>query len=298
VNKVAEKSKALYGGQAVIEGVMMRGSRSMSVAMRKTNGEIELYKEELSPIYQSKWAKIPFLRGLILLWDALGLGTRVLTLSANIQAENDDEILEGPALTLTILSSLALAIGLFFIAPAALSNFGEGIFNISANWGNLLEGGIRLAILIGYLLVIGRMDEIKRVYGYHGAEHKTINAFEAGAELTPEIVDQYPIEHPRCGTAFLLTVVVFSILIFALIGPLPILTRIGLRILLIPVLASLAYEYLRWTAKHVSSPLVRILIEPNLALQRLTTRPPDKEMLEIAIAAFEDMRNQEKALIA
>lgn len=275
---------------------MMRGSRAMAVAMRDPKGEIVLHSEELGPIYQSRMAKIPFLRGLVLLWDALSLGTRVLTLSANVQAEEEEEKLEGSALTLTILASIGLAVGLFFIAPAGLSALAERYLSVPADWGTVLEGFVRLGILIAYLVAIGQMDEIRRVYGYHGAEHKTINAYEAGAELTPSVVDKFPIEHPRCGTAFLLTVVVFSILLFALIGPMPILPRLGMRILLIPLLASVAYEYLRWTARNMSSPIVRLLVVPNLALQRLTTRPPDKSMLEVAIASFEHMLGEEKAL--
>jgi len=294
---MAEQAAPLYGGQAVIEGVMMRGNHSMAVAMRDPDGEIILHSEELGPIYQSRWARVPFVRGLVLLWDALSLGTRVLTLSANVQAEEEDEELEGSALTLTIVASIALAIGLFFVTPAGLSALAERYLYVSAEWGNVLEGFVRLAILIAYLMAIGRMDEIRRVYGYHGAEHKTINAYEAGAKLNPEEVDKFPIEHPRCGTAFLLTVVVFSILLFTLIGPMPILPRLGMRIVLIPVLASVAYEYLRWTARNISSPFVRLLVAPNLALQRLTTRPPDKSMLEVAIAAFEHMRVEEAKLL-
>lgn len=290
--------KPLYGGQAVIEGVMMRGSKTMAVGMRKPDGEIELYSEPLGPIYQSRLAKVPFVRGLVLLWDALSLGTRVLTISANAQTDEEEEKLEGRALTLTIFGSLVLAIGLFFVAPAGLSDLLENFLSIPATWGNLLEGLVRLSILIGYLIAIGRMEDIERVYGYHGAEHKTINAYEAGAELTPEIVEQFPIEHPRCGTAFLLTIVVLSIFIFALFGPMAIWPRIGLRIVLIPLLASVAYEYLRWTANHVSSPFVRMLIIPNLALQRLTTRPPDRSMLEVAIASFEEVRAQEAQLVS
>lgn len=285
-----------YGGQAVIEGVMMRGTRAMAVAMRAPNGEIILHSEALSPIYQSRAAQVPFLRGLVLLWDALVLGTRVLTLSANVQAEEEGERLEGGAVVLTVLGSLALAIGLFFVAPAGLSHLAERYLAVPTAWGNLVEGLVRLAVLVGYLLLIGRMQEIKRVFGYHGAEHKTIHAYEAGAPLTPQEVDKYPLEHPRCGTAFLLTVVVFSILLFALLGPMPLLPRLGMRVLLIPLLASISYEYLRWTARYISSPLVRLLVAPNLALQRLTTRPPDKAMLETAIAAFEEMMALEGAI--
>jgi uncharacterized protein YqhQ len=288
-----EKPKLpIYGGQAVIEGVMMRGSRYMAMAMRAPNGKIVLHSEKLSPIYSSRWARIPFIRGLVLLWDALALGARALTISANAQTE-EDEKLEGPALALTMALSLSFAVGLFFVLPAGLSHFIEGFLNLPSGWGNLVEGVLRLSILAGYMLLIARVEEIKRVFGYHGAEHKTINAFEASAELTPKVVDKYPIEHPRCGTAFLLTVIVFSIIVFTLLGPMPLLQRLLLRVLLVPFLASIAYEYLRLTARYFHNPLVRILVAPNLALQHLTTRPPDEGMLEVGIAAFEEMRRLE-----
>lgn len=274
---------------------MMRGRVAYAIAMRNPEGEIELHSEKLSAIYQKKAARIPFVRGLILLWDALVLGTKALTISANVQSEEEEQ-LDGTALAFTLLGSLAIAITLFFLAPAGVGFLSERYLALPNIWGSLLEGLVRLLILIGYLWGIARMEDIDRVYRYHGAEHKTINAFEAGVELTPDNVEQFPREHPRCGTAFLLTVVVLSILIFALIGPLPLLPRLGLRVLLIPLLASLAYEYLRWTAKHMASPLVRWLVIPNLALQRLTTRPPDKAMLEVAIASFNEMRRLEDAL--
>lgn len=290
---MAEQKIPLYGGQAVIEGVMMRGRRYMAIAMRAPNGKIVLHSEPLSPIYQSRLARIPFLRGLILLWDALSLGSRALTISANTQAE-EDEKLEGAPLAITLIISLAFAIGLFFLLPAGIGHFIGGAFSLTPLMSNLVEGISRLAILIGYLVLIGRLGEVKRVFGYHGAEHKTINAFEAGAKLTPKEVAKFPLEHPRCGTAFLLTVVVFSILLFAFIGPMGLLARLALRVLLIPVLASVAYEYLRWTAAHFNNPLVRLLVVPNLALQRLTTRKPDKGMLEVGIAAFNEMRKLEE----
>jgi uncharacterized protein YqhQ len=283
----------LYGGQAVIEGVMMRGARYMAVAMRAPNGKIVLHSEKLGPIYSSRWAKVPFLRGLVLLWDALALGSRALSISANTQTEKEKEKLEGGALALTMVISLSFAIGLFFLLPAGLGHVFEGWLSLSPLAGNLLEGVLRLAILMGYLWAIGQMGEIKRVFGYHGAEHKTIHAFEAGAPLTPAEVRKFPEEHPRCGTAFLLTVIVFSVILFSLIGPLPLLQRLLLRVVLIPLLAGVAYEYLRFTAAHIRNPLVRILVTPNLALQRLTTRPPDKKMLEVGIAAFNEMRRLE-----
>ena len=262
--------------------------------MRAPNQEIVLHTEELGPVYQSKAAKIPFLRGLVVLWDALALGMRALTISANTQGDEDEKI-EGPALYITMAISLAFAIGLFFLAPATAGHYLADWLNISSNWvTNLVEGIIRILVLIAYIVLISRMEDIKRVFGYHGAEHKTINAFEAGADLTPEEVAKYSLEHPRCGTAFLLTVMVFSVIIFTLIGPFDsFLLKLATRVVLVPVLASVSYEYIRWTAKHLDSPFVRALIKPNLALQHLTTNEPDLNMLEVAIASFNTMRAKE-----
>ncbi len=282
----------MYGGQAVIEGVMMRGSQSVAIAMRAPNEEIVIHSEPLSRIYKSKIIKIPFLRGLVALWDALGLGIRALTISANIQT-GEDEKLEGPALYLTLGISLTFGIGLFFLLPAVLGQLSERVLGISAWWSNLLEGLLRLALLVGYIWIIGKASEIKRVFAYHGAEHKTINAYEAGADLTPETVTHFSLEHPRCGTAFLLSLVLLSVLVFSLLGPLPMFWRLASRILLIPVLAGIAYEYIRWTANHLDSKVVRTMIKPNLALQHLTTREPTLQMLEVSIAAFNTMRSGE-----
>ena len=151
---------------------------------------------------------------------------------------------------------------------------------------NLIESLVRLGLLIGYIWLIGRIPDVKRLFGYHGAEHKTINAYEAGAELTPEVVATYPIEHPRCGTAFLLTVVIVSLIVFSLFGRPPFLLLVLSRVLLIPVVAGIAYELLRFTAKHINNPLIRLIVVPNLALQHLTTRQPDLSMIEVAITAF------------
>jgi len=282
----------MYGGQAVIEGVMMRGSQSVAIAMRAPNEEIVIHSEPLGGIYKSKIIKIPFLRGLIALWDAIGLGIRALTISANIQT-GEDEKLEGPALYLTLGISLTFGIGLFFLLPAVLGQLSERVLGISAWWSNLLEGLVRLALLVGYIWIIGKASEIKRVFAYHGAEHKVINAYEAGADLTPETVTLFSLEHPRCGTAFLLSLVLLSVLVFSLLGPLPMFWRLASRILLIPVLAGIAYEYIRWTANHLDSKVVRTMIKPNLALQHLTTRQPTLQMLEVSIAAFNTMRSGE-----
>jgi len=283
-----------YGGQAVIEGVMMRGTRSMAVAVRAPNQQIVIHTQPISPLYRNAFSRMPFVRGLLGLWDALGLGYKSLTFAANVAADGAAKF-EGPVAWGTIAVSLTISLGVFFLAPAGLAQWGENLLHLNPLWGSLIEGVVRLALIIGYLGLIGLVPDIKRLFGYHGAEHKTIHAFEAGEELTPASVARFPLEHPRCGTAFLLTVVVMSILLFALLGPLPLWLRLVSRIVLIPVVAGLAYEYIRFTARHLGNPLVRLLIVPNLALQRLTTREPDASMLEVAIAAFQAMRAQELA---
>lgn len=285
-----------YGGQAVIEGVMMRGQKAFAIAMRAPDGSIIVHKENLAAVYRSRIAKIPFLRGVILLWDALGLGMRALTLSANTQT-GEDEKLEGPALYLTLATSLAFGIGLFVLLPASVGGLAEHYLGWQNLAHNLLEGLMRLILLVGYIWAIGFMPDVKRLFGYHGAEHKTINAYEAGAELTPENVAKFPIEHPRCGTAFMLTFVLLSILIHSLLGDMTFVWRLASRILLIPVIAGIAVEFIRWTANHLDSALVRFLIKPNLALQSLTTRQPDNSMLEVAIESFKTMRKAEQEFV-
>jgi uncharacterized protein YqhQ len=285
-----------YGGQAVIEGVMMRGSRSVAIAMRAPTKEIVVHTEPLGGIYQSRLTKVPFLRGLVMLWDALGLGLRALTISANTQS-GEDEKLEGPAMYGALFVSLAFGIALFFLAPALVGHLSESFLKLNSWFGNLLEGVVRLALLIGYIWLIGQWSDIRRVFAYHGAEHKTINAFEAGAELTPENVSKFSLEHPRCGTAFLLTLVVFSVLFFSFLGPMPVFWRLASRILFLPVLAGIAYEFIRWTANHLDNRFVKLIVKPNLSLQHLTTREPDLDMLEVSIAAFKSMRVEEERLV-
>ncbi len=284
-----------YGGQALIEGVLMRGKRGLAVAMRAPDGQIVIEQETLGGIYHSKLTKIPFLRGLVLLWDALGLGTRYLTRSANLQSGEDEKI-EGFSLFLTVAASLVITIVLFFMLPAAIGKGIQNLTGISTLLMSLIEGLIRLGGIVLYIWAIGRVPDIQRVFAYHGAEHKTINAFEAGAELTPESVKRFPLEHPRCGTSFLLTLIILSIFVFTMIGSLPFGWLLLSRVLLIPVLAMLAYEYIRMTANHLDHPLIRWLIKPNLALQALTTREPTLDMLEVSLASFHAMLEQEKRL--
>jgi len=227
-----------------------------------------------------------------MLWDSLGLGLRALTDSANLQT-GEDEKLEGPALYLTLGLTFLVAIGIFFLAPAGVGWLTERFLHWNAWWSNFLEGVLRLLMLVGYIWGIGFMPDIARVFAYHGAEHKTINAYEAGADLTPASVAKFSLAHTRCGTAFLLTLMVLSLFFFTILGPLSLEWRLISRVLMIPVLVGIAYEYLRWTANHITSPFVRFIVKPNLALQSLTTREPDEKMLEVAITAFQEMRKAE-----
>ncbi|MEA3326454.1 MAG: DUF1385 domain-containing protein [Chloroflexota bacterium] len=281
-----------YGGQAVIEGVMMRGKSSVAMANRAPDDEIVIHKEKLTGIYTSNLAKIPFLRGLIILWDALGLGMRFLTMSANVQT-GEDEKLEGPKLYLTLGLSLILGVGFFFLTPALVSGLFERYAQVSPWVSNLIEGVLRLILLIGYLWAIGKMPEINRVFMYHGAEHKTINAYENGEELTPEKVKHYSVQHTRCGTSFLVTLVLLSIIVFSLLGPLPLHWRLLSRLLMIPILAGVSYEYIRLLSKYMDSPVVQFITKPNLALQRMTTREPSLKMLEVSIRAFNEITKME-----
>ncbi len=289
---------------------MMRGSRALSVAVRDPQGGIVVHTEPLdSRIYGGRLAKVPFLRGLTLLWDALGLGIRSLLFSAevalqeesNTQADGKPEkVFEGPLQWTLVAFSLSLSILLFFVLPTFLAHLIERTFDLSASpvAVNFIEGMIRLVLLVGYIGAIGLMADVKRLYGYHGAEHKTINAFEAGAELTPASVARFPLEHPRCGTAFLLSVVVISILIYSVLPHLDLLPRILSRLVLLPIIAGIAYEFLKFTALHQSNALIRLITRPNLALQRLTTREPDMDMLAVAIAAFENVVAYERSQTA
>ncbi|HRL11134.1 MAG TPA: DUF1385 domain-containing protein [Aggregatilineales bacterium] len=299
-SKPVNEIKFNYGGQAVIEGVMMRGQNIYAVAVRDPKGGIVIHEQPVSKtLYRGRIARTPFVRGLVGLWDALGIGTRALMWSADVAAGEEVEF-NGPIVWVSVIISLAVGLGIFAVLPTALATGVQNLLGLenAPFLVNLIEGVIQIAILIAYISLIARMNDVKRLFGYHGAEHKTINAYEAGAELTPEVVAKYPIEHPRCGTAFLLTVAFVGVLLFSILGrpDLPIL--ILSRVIGIPVVAGVAYEVLRFTAKHADNPLIRIMIIPNLALQHLTTRQPDKDMLEVAIAAFKRVLYSEGLLTA
>lgn len=280
-----------YGGQAVIEGVMMRGSKTMAVAVRHPSGEIIVHSEPLTArIYTSRWGRLPFVRGLALLWDALVLGIRTLIFSADVAlAEEEDVSFGGPMVWGTLLISLLFAVGFFFLTPLLLVSLVDRHIT-SSLLSNVIEGTIRLALFLAYVVAIGRLPDIQRVFAYHGAEHKTINAYEDGASLEPGVVRAYGTAHTRCGTGFLLVVMVLFIFLSALLGRPPILLRFLSRLLLIPVVAGLSYEFIRFSAaRSQSNAFVRALIAPGLALQGLTTREPDDSMLEVAIAALKEV---------
>ncbi|MBO9324379.1 MAG: DUF1385 domain-containing protein [Roseiflexus sp.] len=274
-----------YGGQAVLEGVMMRGLRQATVAVRTPSGEIVFRHEPLNVERRRMWENLPFLRGILMLWDTLNLGVRALNFSASAALGEEEQPQSKGAVALTLVIALAFAFGLFFVVPLLIASLLERV-GATPLMRDAAEGFIQLGIFIGYLALIGRMPDIQRTFGYHGAEHKTINAYEAGAPLTVESVRSFTLLHPRCGTSFLLVVVVLSIPFFALFGSLPLGERLLSRIILVPVIAAVSYELLRLLAAHFHRGWVRRLVAPSLALQRLTTREPDDTMIAVAIAAL------------
>jgi uncharacterized protein YqhQ len=323
--------KPLYGGQAVIEGVMMRGRHFVACAVREPSGKIVLTSEPLSKaIYDGQWAKIPFLRAVTILWDTLVLGTKMLMYSANVAvadeltsskpSESQDKakgageskasaasaaLPTGVAIG-TLGVSLAFGIGLFFVLPLFLVSLADPVLTASFQNGdmaslasNILEGIIRLVIFLAYIWGISLMPDVRRVFQYHGAEHKTIAADEAGAPLTPESIRRFSKEHPRCGTGFLLVVVVVSIFVFALLGRPPLIWRILSRILLIPLVAALSYELIKFSSAHKDNPLLDwLVVRPSLALQSLTTREPDDKMIEVAVASLKHVQAEESTFVS
>jgi len=278
-------NKLTVGGQAVIEGVMMRGPKLVSTAVREPSGQISVKVDPVSSISDRyPILKKPMLRGVIALGESLVLGLKSLSYSAQ-KAGDEDEQLSDKELVMTILFSLGLAILLFVIIPTAAAKYIDASFT-NPILLNLLEGGLRLGIFLVYIYGISRMKDIQRVFKYHGAEHKTIHAYEAGVELTVENVQKYSTLHPRCGTAFLLIVMVVSIVMFAFLGWPDLWLRILSRVILLPVVAGISYEIIRFAGKSQNS-LVHIAILPGLWLQKITTSQPDDDMVEVAIQALE-----------
>ncbi len=296
--------KISYGGQAVLEGVMMRGRTFMSVAVRAPDKNIVVTSRPLPKhLYGGIVQKIPLVRGMTMLWDALGLGMQALMFSADIQmagqAEGEGEPAQSASLSkplawTTVVVALAFGIGVFFVTPLAVVGLAERVLGgASSIWSNLAEGLIRLFLLVGYVALIGMMPDVKRVYAYHGAEHMTIHAWEHNDPLDPTHVSRYSPAHPRCGTAFLLEVVAISIVLFAILGTPDWWLRVLSRIVLIPVIAGIAYELLRLGGKYPDSAFMKAIVAPGLLLQALTTRYPDESQMEVAIASMNELLDKE-----
>src|SRR3954452_16860393 len=276
-----------YDGQALIEGVMMRGRDAVAVALRHPDGRIVFATELLESGFRGKpAAKWPFVRGLVVLYETLVVGTRWLVRSAGLQAEDEGVEIGKGGIALMLGITAVLGIGLFFILPLVIATFTAG--NLENDlFQHLIEGLVRVAIFIGYLVVISRTPDIHRVFQYHGAEHMTIHAFEAGEPLRPEYVRRPPTAHPRCGTEFLVVVILLSIIAFSLVGRQTPIVMIASRILLIPVIAAVGYEILRFGARHRSNPVVKVILYPGLLVQMITTKEPTDDMIEVAIVSME-----------
>ena len=284
----------MYGGQAVIEGVMIRGQRSMAVAVRRPDGSVATMRHPLTSIYTGKLRRIPLIRGVIAMAETLTLGMRALSYSANVAAEAEGEEISKASMAGMMLMSLSLAIGLFFLVPVFASDWLETLLD-SHLLANIAEGVFRLLLFLGYIALISRMDDIRRVFMYHGAEHMTVHAQERGDPLDVEHIRQYPTAHPRCGTAFLLVVMVVAILAFIFVGREPFWWLITSRIVLVPAIAAVSYEVIRFSGRHAGNPLVNLITTPSLALQSLTTRQPDDDQIEIAIVAMQEAKAADAA---
>ena len=275
-----------YGGQALLEGVMMRGQQHMVVAVRAPDGQIVTKEEPLdSALYTSRWTKMPFIRGLVMLWDTLSLGYRALMFSADVALPDEESEFTSGTMIGTVLFSLVFVIGVFFLLPMFVVGLLERYIQSDVA-STVLEGIVRLSLFLGYLAAIGLLPDIRRVFAYHGAEHKTVNAYEAGISLVPDEVQRFSTAHTRCGTSFLLVVMVIYVFLTVLMGRPGILVRLLSRIVLVPIVTGIAYEWLKFSAMYYDHVLVRALAAPGLAIQRLSTREPDKSMVEVAITAL------------
>lgn len=281
------------GGQAVIEGVLMRNGDRLSVAVRRQrDGEIVVQNLPSRSKFQSL-SEIPFVRGIFNLYDMLSTGIRALNLSVDLALEEEDEefgIWEG---VLTFGLAFVLAIGGFVLLPVWATNSLWGMQGVNPVLFNLVEGGIRIGLFVLYLAAISSLSDIRRVFQYHGAEHMSVYAYENDEELTVENARKYGTAHPRCGTAFLMIVLVVAILVFSLVGNPPLLIKIGSRLLLLPVVAGISYEILRFSGRHVDKVWLRPFLKPGLWLQKITTRKPSDQQIEVALAALKSVVESE-----
>ena len=290
---MAEK-KFYYGGQAVIEGVMMRGKTTMATATRHPNGEVGVDHQTLSTLYTGIWRKTPLVRGVIALIESLVLGIQTLMYSANVALEEEKVELTGWKTWSIILVALAFSVGVFFLIPLWVakliepSGLGLGF--------NLIEGVIRVVLFIAYIKIISLMKDIQRVFAYHGAEHKAINTYEAGDSLEVEYARKYSTANPRCGTSFLFAVLIIAILVFSIFSAFKPgwILLVASRIVLLPVIAALGYEFIYFTSRHCGNPIMKALLTPGLWLQKFTTREPDDKQLEVALAALKSVLHAEQ----
>jgi uncharacterized protein YqhQ len=286
--------KRYMGGQAVMEGVMMRGAQTWAVAVRAPGGDIELVVHD-APSWAQRWSRIPLIRGIATLGESLSLGFKALAWSAERQLpEEDQEQLSSKAIGWTMAVALVFFSAIFIVLPALGTSALSDVIGVNGFEYHLLEGGIRLTLFLGYLGGIGFLPDIKRVFQYHGAEHKAIAAYENGDELTPQAAQRYTTQHVRCGTNFLLTVMVVTIFVYAFVGRPALPLLIASRIVLIPLVGAISYELIRAAAGHMQWKWVRVLMMPGLALQRLTTRPPSLDQLEVAIASLRAVMTAEE----
>src|SRR4051794_22485498 len=288
------------GGQAVLEGVMMRGPRHWAVAVRKPDGEIAHVSKPVQPLAARHWAlRLPVVRGVVALGESLTIGFRALSVSANYAAQDAEEGDEEPielgrwALAFAFLVAIGFAVAIFKVGPALLA---DTLPISNGSWFVLVEGLIRVTVFVLYLTVLSLIPSLRRVFEYHAAEHKAINAHEAGEELTPEIAQRYSLIHPRCGTAFLLWVMVVSVFVYALLGRPVWYWLIVSRIVLLPVIAGIAYELIRFAGRHSESRVLMTILAPRLWLQRLTTRQPSLDQLEVSIRALREVLELEARL--
>lgn len=262
---------------------MMRGQSTLVTAVRHPQGGIVTDIQKLAPVFSGRLRRAPFVRGVFILIESLVLGIKSLMYSANIALEEEDEKVSGGLIWLMLIVAIAIAITLFFIVPLLLTRL---LHIQSSLLFNLVDGVIRVIIFIGYIRAVGLMKDMRRVFAYHGAEHKTVNAYESGAPLDVEHVRHYSTAHVRCGTSFLFAVILISVLVFALVGLRATWVMALSRILLVPVIAGLSYEFIYFAGRHLENPVARVLSKPGLWLQSLTTRQPDDSQIEVAIAAL------------
>jgi len=285
-----------YGGQAVIDGVMIRGKEGVAISVRQPDGQLNVVKQPLASIYRGRLREMPLVRGIIALIETLVLGTQSLLHSAQVAAtEEVGEKIPTAVLWGTVAASLALGVALFFMVPLFATRYLIDPYIESGLLSSIFEGLIRIGIFIAYLKLMSLIPDIRKVFAYHGAEHKTVNAYEAGVPLDVESVKMYSTAHARCGTAFLFIVLVVAIFVFALVGQPSLWIRILSRIALIPVIAVVSYEIMKFGASHSRNPVVRVLLAPGLLLQAMTTREPDDSQIEAAISALNEVIEIDKA---